>query len=67
MASCHIGRGRPSSAALTGPPAAFSVSRYVPDCYPRFAAVLLAIAQTLVIGLGLGCGLVRLYRTPDGQ
>ena len=40
---------------------------YVPGCYPRFAAVLLGIAQALVIVLGLACGLLRLYRTPTSN
>lgn len=37
---------------------------YVPDCYPRLAAVLLGMGQTLVIVLGLAYGLLRLSRAP---
>ena len=40
---------------------------YVPGCYPRFAAVLLGMGQTLVIVLGLAYGLIRLYRTPSSS
>jgi hypothetical protein len=47
-------------ASPPGPPGI--ISPYVPDCYPRFVAVLLGIGQTMVILLGFGCGLVRLYR-----
>jgi hypothetical protein len=40
---------------------------YVPDCYPRFAAVLVGLGQTLVIVLGLTYGLIRLYRSPSSS
>lgn len=35
---------------------------YVPGCYPRFLALMVAVAQCFAIVLGLGYGLVRLYR-----
>jgi hypothetical protein len=36
---------------------------YFPACYPRVATVLIGIAQTSVILLGLSYGLLQLYRT----
>jgi hypothetical protein len=51
--------------APAGPPGIFG--SYAPDCYPRFAAVLVGIAQTMVMVLGLGYGLVQLYRTPSSS
>ncbi len=36
---------------------------YFPGCYPLFAAVLVGIAQITVMVLGLGYGLLQLYRT----
>lgn len=38
---------------------------YFPGCYPLFAALLVGIAQTVVMVLGLGYGLFHLSRTPN--
>jgi hypothetical protein len=51
-----------SSVCIAPPGSPEIFSAYVADCYPRFAAVLIGMAQTTVMVLGLGCGLVRLYR-----
>ncbi|MDX2166790.1 MAG: hypothetical protein SF182_06990 [Deltaproteobacteria bacterium] len=40
-----------------------SLEPYFPACYPLFAAVLIGTAQTSVVLLGLGCGLLQLYRS----
>jgi hypothetical protein len=37
---------------------------WVPGCYPLFTAVLVGVAQTLVMVLGVSYGLRRLYRAP---
>lgn len=37
---------------------------YFPACYPLFAAVLVGLAQTIVMVLGVGYGLLRLFRAP---
>lgn len=37
---------------------------YFPGCYPLFAAVLVSLAQTIVLVLGVGYGLLRLFRAP---
>jgi hypothetical protein len=59
----------PRATAFCGPPPGppGNLSSYVPDCYPRFAAVLVGFAQTMVMVLGLALGLIRLHRTPDGR
>ena len=37
---------------------------WFPGCYPLLAAVLVGLAQTIVMMLGVGYGLLRLYRPP---
>jgi len=37
---------------------------YFPGCYPLLAAVLVGLAQTIVMAAGMGFGLLRLFRAP---